>query len=228
MFVALAFSIVNDIAGEPLGPVPDWVRSAALASIAIAVLTVLLQRRLARGSVASLVVELGDGRASPHLGGAIGRALGDPSLELAYWLPEQQRYVGPQGVPIELPQPGAARAVTLVEREGEPIAALIHDPALRDDAELVDSVCAAAALTLENERLRAELLARLAELHASRARLVEATEAERRRIERDLHDGTQQRLVSVAMTLGLAESRLQQGPLAVAPVLREAREALAQ
>jgi signal transduction histidine kinase len=87
-------------------------------------------------------------------------------------------------------------------------------------------VCAAAALTLENARLQAELRARLAELQASRARLVEATETERRRIERDLHDGTQQRLVSIAMTLGLAESKLAADRPAVQPVLREARDAL--
>ena len=66
-------------------------------------------------------------------------------------------------------------------------------------------MCAAASLALENERLQAELRARLTELQASRARLVEATDAERRRIERDLHDGTQQRLVSIAMSLGLLE-----------------------
>jgi signal transduction histidine kinase len=91
----------------------------------------------------------------------------------------------------------------------------------------VGSVCAAAALTLENARLQAELRARLAELQASRARLVEATDSERRRIERDLHDGTQQRLVSIAMTLGLAESKLAADRPAVEPVLREARETLA-
>jgi signal transduction histidine kinase len=90
----------------------------------------------------------------------------------------------------------------------------------------VQSVCAAAALTLENARLQAELRARLGELQASRARLVEATETERRRIERDLHDGTQQRLVSIAMALGLAESKLAADRRAVQPVLREAREAL--
>ncbi len=115
---------------------------------------------------------------------------------------------------------------TVVERDGEPIAALIHDPALAENQELVQSVCAAAALTLENARLQAELRARLAELQASRARLVEATETERRRIERDLHDGTQQRLVSIAMTLGLAESKLAADRPAVQPVLREARDAL--
>jgi signal transduction histidine kinase len=115
----------------------------------------------------------------------------------------------------------------VVEREGETIAALVHDPALAENSELVQSVCAAAALTLENARLQAELRARLAELQASRARLVEATESERRRIERDLHDGTQQRLVSIAMTLGLVESKLGADRPAVEPVLREARETLA-
>ena len=130
------------------------------------------------------------------------------------------------GLAVELPQAGAGHVATVVERDGDPIAALVHDPALRENAELLDSVCAAAALTLENERLQAELRARLAELQASRARLVEATESERRRIERDLHDGTQQRLVSIAMALGLAESRLAQDRPAVEPVLREAREAL--
>jgi signal transduction histidine kinase len=115
----------------------------------------------------------------------------------------------------------------VVERDGEPIAALIHDPALAEDQELVQSACAAAALTLENARLQAELRARLAELQASRARLVAATDSERRRIERDLHDGTQQRLVSIAMALGLAESKLAADRPAVQPVLQEARDALA-
>jgi len=99
----------------------------------------------------------------------------------------------------------------VIERGGQPVAVLIHDPALQDNAELVEPVCAAAGLTLENERLQAELRARLTDLQASRARLVEATEAERRRIERDLHDGTQQRLVSIAISLGLLESKLPAG-----------------
>ena len=115
--------------------------------------------------------------------------------------------------------------MTEVQRDGRRIAALVHDPALADEPELVRSAGAAAALALENERLQAELRARLEELHASRARIVEAAEGERRRIERDLHDGTQQRLVSIAMTLGLAESRLGRRPAGVAPLLDEARAA---
>jgi signal transduction histidine kinase len=227
MFGALALSIANDIVGEPLSPLPTWTRAFVFAAIPVAVLAVMLQRRLARGAVAGLVVELQSGSAAVDLRDALGRALGDSWLELAYWLPSQGRYVDSQGLPVELPDGEAGRVATFVERDGEPVAALIHDVALRENAELVDSVCAAAALTLENERLRAELLAKLAELQASRARLVAATDAERRRIERDLHDGTQQRLVSIAMALGLAESKLAADRPAVQPVLREARDALA-
>jgi signal transduction histidine kinase len=227
MFAALAISVGNDIFDHPLGPGPAWTRSLVFASIPIAVLAVLLQRRLARGAVAGLVVELGEGTTSIDLREALGRAVGDPSLELAYWVPASARYVDSSGHPVELPQPGSERAATVVEREGEPIAALVHDPALAENNELVQSVCAAAALTLENARLHAELRARLTDLQASRARLVEATDSERRRIERDLHDGTQQRLVSIAMALGLAESKLAADRPAVEPVLREAREALA-
>jgi signal transduction histidine kinase len=227
MFAALAFSVANDIFDHPLGPGPAWTRELVFASIPVAVLAVLLQRRLARGAVAGLVVELGEGATSVDLHEALGRALGDPSLELAYWVPASARYVDAGGAPVQLPQPDSERTATVVEREGEPIAALIHDPALAENNELVQSVCAAASLTLENARLQAELRARLAELQASRARLVEATETERRRIERDLHDGTQQRLVSIAMTLGLAESKLAADRPAVGPVLREARDALA-
>lgn len=227
MFAALAISVGNDIFGHPLGLGPAWTRSLVFASIPIAVLAVLLQRRLARGAVAGLVVELGAGATSVDLREALARALGDPSLELAYWVPASARYVDSGGSPVELPEPESERAATVVEREGEPIAALIHDSALAENDELVTSVCAAAGLTLENARLQAELRARLAELQASRARLVTATESERRRIERDLHDGTQQRLVSIAMTLGLAESKLAADRPAVEPVLREAREALA-
>jgi signal transduction histidine kinase len=226
MFAALAFSVANDIFDHPLGEGPAWTREIVFASIPIAVLAVLVQRRLARGAVAGLVVELGTASASIELREALARTLKDPSLELAYWFPASSRYVDADGRPIELPQPGGERAATVVEREGEPIAALIHDPALAENNELVQSVCAAAALTLENARLQAELRARLTELQASRARLVHATETERRRIERDLHDGTQQRLVAIAMALGLAESKLVADQPMVQPVLREAREAL--
>ena len=92
------------------------------------------------------------------------------------------------------------------------MAAIIHDASLTEDSGLVDAVGGAAALALENERLDAELRARLEDLRASRARLVEAGMAERRRLERDLHDGAQQRLVSLALSLRLARNKVGAGP----------------
>ena len=224
---AVAFSVVNDAMGESLGQAPKRVLFVALAGLAVAVLLVLLQRRLAHAAVAGLVVELGEREVATDLRQALARALGDPSVDVVYWFPAAARYVDTDGRPVELPPPEARLVTTVVERGGQPIAALLHDRALEDNAELIDSVCAAAALTLENERLQAELRARLGELQASRVRMVEATEAERRRIERDLHDGTQQRLVSLAMSLGLLDSKLPAEPGAAKPIAREAREALA-
>jgi signal transduction histidine kinase len=112
-------------------------------------------------------------------------------------------------------------------KKDEEIAVLVQDPVLEHNAGQVRSLCAAASLALENGRLQAELRARLAELQASRARLVEATDAERRRIERNLHDGTQQRLVSIAMSLGLLEAKLPAPPGEAQTLLRETRAALA-
>jgi signal transduction histidine kinase len=198
----------------------------ASAAVPVAVLAVLIQRRLAQGAVAGLVVELGGAGPVVDLRKALSRALGDPSLALGYWFAAESRYVDRGGKPLELPGPDSGRRSTVVEREGQPVAVLIHDAALEDNAALVNSVCAAAGLALENERLQAELRARLVELQASRARLVEATDAERRRIERDLHDGTQQRLVSIAMSLGLAESKLPENGAQAKPIVAESRTAL--
>ena len=224
---ALAVSVTADALGAAHRDIYGHVAGYTFAVVPVAVLLAFLQRQLARGAVAGLVVELGEPSAVVGLTEALSRALGDPSLSLGYWFPAESRYVDPDGKPVELPGPGEDRRSTVVERGGQPVAVLIHDPALEHNAELVDSVCAAAGLTLENERLQAELRARLAELQASRARLVEATEAERRRIERDLHDGTQQRLVSIAMSLGLLEAKLPANPGQARPIVRETREALA-
>jgi signal transduction histidine kinase len=225
--LALTATIIDDLAGNPLGRYPAEVFFYITATVPIAVLVVFLQRRLERGQVAGLVVQLGEQSTSADLRTALARALGDPSLELAFWYPTDARYVRADGRPLELPGEGDNRRSTFVEHNGQPIAVLLHDSALEHNADLVRSVCAAAGLALENERLHAELRARLVELQASRARLVEATDAERRRIERDLHDGTQQRLVSIAMSLGLLESKLPAQPDVAAPIVRQTREALA-
>jgi signal transduction histidine kinase len=225
--VALCWTVVFDLLGDPLNALPANVYFTTMATVPVAVMFVFLQRRLARGMVAGLVVELGAPTASAGLREALARALGDPSLELAYWFPAEKCYVDGDGGAVKLPDGDSRRSSTFVERDGQPIAVLMHDPVLEHNAELVRSVCAAASLALENERLQAELRARLVELQASRARLVEATDAERRRIERDLHDGTQQRLVSIAMSLGLLETKLPPQAAGAKPIVRETREALA-
>jgi signal transduction histidine kinase len=224
---ALGWAVVFDLLGDPLGALPATVYFTLMATVPVAVLFVFLQRRLARGMIAELVVELGGSSASVDLREALARALGDPSLALAFWFPPERHYVDGDGTPVKLPDTGSGRSSTFVARDGQPIAVLLHDPVLEHNAELVASVCAAASLTLENERLQAELRARLLELQASRGRLVQATDSERRRIERDLHDGTQQRLVSIAMSLGLLEAKLPGQAEAAQTLVRETRDALA-
>jgi signal transduction histidine kinase len=225
--VALLVTVVDDLVGTPLKSTPAKIWFLTLATVPIAIVATFVRRRLARGSVAGLVVQLGAQTEPWDLRAALATALGDPSLELAYWFPAEGRYVTGDGRPVALPDPDSGRRSTLVERDGTPIAMLLHDPALEHNTALVQSVCAAAGLALDNERLKAELRARLVELRASRGRLVEATDAERRRIERDLHDGTQQRLVSIAMSLGLLESKLPRDQDEAVPIVREAQTALA-
>jgi signal transduction histidine kinase len=159
---------------------------------------------LHRREASALVVELRTDAAG-SLKERLARALGDPSLDVAYRL-DDGRYVDSEGRSVELPD-GPARAVTAVTSGGEQIAALVHDPALLDEPALVESVRATAGLVLENERLAAEVRSQLAEVRASRGRIVAAADAERRRIERNLHDGAQQRLVTLSVSLGLEASR---------------------
>jgi Histidine kinase len=163
----------------------------------------VLWSRLRHSGASSLVVELRDG-GPETLRDRLARALGDPTLDVAYWMAEPGGYVDGDGLPVELPEAGS-RAVTHVVAGGVPVAALVHDPALLEEPELVESVRATAALVLENERLAAEIRAQLAEVQASRARIVTATDEERRRLERDLHDGAQQRLVGLSLKLALAQ-----------------------
>lgn len=180
-----------------------WVEDVAILAVPVAFLGGLLRSRLARYGVGELVVELGTA-VGGELASAVSRALGDPSVEIAYWVRDLDGYVDAGERPIDDPD----RAVTVITRADERIGALVHDPALREELGLLDAVCAAAGLAMENERLHAEVVARLAEVSASRARIVEAADAERRRVERNLHDGAQQRLVTLSLALTMARSRL--------------------
>jgi signal transduction histidine kinase len=194
------------------------VRAVAV-TIPLGIVGGIVWSRLRRSEASELVVELRTEAASMRE--RLARALGDPTLEVAYRL-GNGRYVDAAGGPIELPHgAGAGRAVTALTAGGEEIAALVHDPALLDEPALVESVRASAALVLENERLAAEVRSQLAAVRESRGRIVAAADAERRRIERNLHDGAQQRLVTLSVALGLEASRV---GAAAAEVLARAQD----
>jgi signal transduction histidine kinase len=179
----------------------SWVQTTGALAAALTALLGLTLTKRARGSVGDLVVELersGPGNVRP----ALAHAVGDPTLELALWLPEQRRWVDEDGRSVVLPS-GDGRAVTYV---GQDLAAIVHDPVLLDQSALLEATGSAVRFALENERLQAELRAQLKELRESRARIVRAGDSERRRLERDLHDGAQQRLLGVAMGLQMLRS----------------------
>ncbi|HEX2288365.1 MAG TPA: histidine kinase [Gaiellaceae bacterium] len=192
------------------GPAVQEIRWATFATLGLApvvFLAALLNARLARSAVGDLVLELRAEPAPPDLKEALARALGDSSLELVYWLPDFGVYVDLAGRPVELPEL-EGRATTLIDRNGDHVAALIHDPALLDEPELLEGVQAAAGIALENGRLNAELRARLEELRGSRARIVEAAQNERQLLERNLHDGAQQRLIALSLDLSILKGRI--------------------
>jgi signal transduction histidine kinase len=222
----LVLYLLNEEFGRPLGGMGAVLSDLFMVGVPVAFLVGLLRARLAQSAVADLVVELGGMPAPGGLREALARALRDPSLTLAYPLSDTERFVDVHGQPVELPGPTEHRKVTLAKRGGRVIAALVHDPALSHHPQLVRSACAAAALALENERLQADLKARVDELRESRSRIVQATLAERRRIERNLHDGTQQRLVSISMALGLGQAKLTHDARAAGEILAGARDSL--
>jgi signal transduction histidine kinase len=179
-------------------------------------------RLLQGGAVSSLMTRLGEMPRAGRLRDALAEALEDPSLELVYWLPERERYVDFRGRDYDLPEGDPARAIHLVAREGDGVAAIIYDASLRDAEEHVQAVGAAASLALVNERLEAELRAKVDELRRSRERMLRIGLEERRRLERDLHDGAQQRLVSMALNIRIARSKLNEDPLAAEQLLETA------
>ncbi len=180
----------------------------------IAFLIGLLHARLVRSGVGDLLVQLRSDLSPAALRDALARALRDPSLELAYWLPEFGSWADLNGQSVTLPEPGSGRAMTLIDRDGARMAVLLHDPALEDEDELLAAVRAAAGIALENGRLQAEQKAHLEELKGSRARVIEAGQQERQRLERNLHDGAQQRLIALSLELSVLEKQLKDDPRA--------------
>jgi len=192
-------------------------------------LGLLRSRVMQAGAVTELLHRMGEGSDRSGLREMLSTALGDRSLQVIYWLEDKRRWVDAAGRPTSLPgEEDPARAVTRVEREGRAVGAIVHDRALCEDPELVRSVAAATGLSIENERLQAQLRARVEELRASRARIVEAGTAERRRLERNLHDGAQQRLVALSLTMRLAQTKLHKDPNTAEKLLGGAQEELAR
>lgn len=181
---------------------PEWI---LLMLIPLTFLLGLLRVGARRSRVGDLVVELG-AAPSERFQEAVARTLGDPSVEVGFWSGELGRYVSSSGATV-VPAQGGARVATYLKRGGAPLAVIVHDAALLEDPKLIESVSAAARLAVENERLQAEVRAQLVEVRASRSRIVAASDAERRRVERNLHDGAQQRLVSLAMSLRMAKAK---------------------
>ena len=183
------------------------------ALVPFAFLLGLLRSRFGEAEAVTLVVStLGRGTGRTALRDALSTALGDPGLEIAYWVPAISTYVDGDGSPVILPEAGSGSVATTIRHRGEPVAVVIHDASLEDGGNLVQTLGSAVVLTLHNERLDAELRVRVAELRASRARIVEAGDQQRRRIERDLHDGAQQRLMALGINLRLALERVERAP----------------
>jgi signal transduction histidine kinase len=178
------------------------------ASVPFAFLIGLLRSRVVRAeAIGELLLRLGEAPGTDGLRGLLADALADRSLKLVYWIDGD--WVDRTGQPAALP---ADRAWTPVELEGQRVGAIVHDASLNETPELLASVAAAAGLAVQHERLEAALGARLEDLRRSRARIVEAGLAERRRLERNLHDGAQQRLVALSLTLRMAQAKIHKAP----------------
>jgi signal transduction histidine kinase len=185
--------------GEVSGP-SLLIYEATLCVLAGWLLAGLLLAPWDRAAVTDLVVELGEAR-TDTLRGQLARALGDPSLEIGYWLPDTGAFVDAEGRMLLLPDPGSGRSVTVVEREGLPVAVLVHDPAVLADPGLLEAVASTARLAASHARLQAEVQARVLELQASRRRILAARDDQRRRLEHRLHEGAERRLGQLAETL---------------------------
>ena len=233
--LALAYllgAFISPRESDPFAYLLWEIRSVLEIGVPVVFLWGLLSTRLARSAVGDLVVELEEPLPTGDLQSALANALGDPSLEVAYAIDGDTRWVDAAGRPMMLPDDETddrQGTITLIRQDGRPVAALLHDPAL--DAGLVRAVGAAAGMAIANRRLRAEVLAQLDEVRASRQRIVEAGDRERRRVERDLHDGAQQRLVALSLSLAMLRERGLPDPLSqqlVDDAVAELKQALAE
>jgi signal transduction histidine kinase len=218
--LAATFAAVSLSLGVAIGSGSTLPTAAATLAVALAFgplrsrVQRMVDRRFDRaryeglGKVERFLDELRAGRTAPEgIGDVLAQALGDPTLELFFWLPEEKLHVDAAGYVVDESRLGG-RACTPVRRGALQLATVVHDKSLGDRPGLLQNVIEAAGLAIEIARLRVEVRRRLAEVEESRARIVTAGYEERRRLERDLHDGAQQRLVSIGLALRHVQGQL--------------------
>jgi signal transduction histidine kinase len=196
-------------AGPGVEQAVPWGYDSVLVLIAVGFLADIARGRWTQAVVTRLVVDLGGATGTGTPQTRLAHALGDRALAIAYWLPETSGYVDESGNPVVLPGAGSGKAVTVIEQQGERIAALIHDAAVLDDPGLMDAVASAARIALANVQLRAKVRRQVAELDASRRRILEARDDQRRNLQRELRAGAGERLKEVGelVDLGLQGAR---------------------
>jgi signal transduction histidine kinase len=221
--VVLGFGAVARLAGLDAAEPTLLAYEAVLTAVAGGLLADLLRGRWSQSAVTGLVVDLGGLSEPITLRDRIARALGDPSLQLGYWLGD--RYVDERGRPFSLPGADAGRAITPVGGERERVAVLVHDATVLDDPALVEAIAAATRIAVSNVRLRAEVQSRVDQLVVSRRRVVEAADAQRRRLQGELHEGAERRLAAVAAHVDALSMEVKEAP--ARDLLRDVEEQLA-
>lgn len=210
----------------PLGEIVGWAPFVARTLIPIGFLIGTLRLHMAGGPLATLAAGLGTAPPGIELETAVRTALGDTSARVLTYEPQLGGWIDSSGTAAELPSEDSRRAITILGSEDSPRAAIVHDPILREDPSLVSAVSGVLLLAVDNERLTTEVRRQLAEVRASRSRIVDAADSARKRIERDLHDGAQQRLVAVA--LALQDARAEAARAGASPEILERLDATAE
>jgi signal transduction histidine kinase len=190
----------------PAALVLEIIRAYAAVAVSGAFVLSAIRMRLARAAVATLASELSGSVSVEEVRDALRRALADPTLEVWYWIPDHAAYVDAAGTDRLLPSEDAHVLAPVADSQGTPMAVVVADEGLRRHRDLVDSAVAVSRLALENGRLQASLRTQLTEVREARARLLHAGLEQRRRLERDLHDGAQQRLLALGMRLAALET----------------------
>ena len=198
VMVVLAFGSVASLAGWDAQDVTLWAYQAVLAATAVVLPADLLRRRWSDAVVTRLVVDLGERADAGTLRDRLASALGDPTLEVGYWLAEAGGFHDDAGRPIALHGADEGRAMTRIDGDDGPVALLVHERSLLDDPRLIDAVASAARIAVENARLQREIRSRVEQLEASRRRIVLAADRERARLGRELHEGAEARLARLA------------------------------